>query len=173
MITMLAATSVTGIIGIRGINTLLWKSEIDLGLFKSNTEGQVVVMGNHTFKSLRQPLKNRTNVVLSKTEEPGHKDGVIYYNNIGDIITNYETFMVIGGEAIYNLFLPIADEVIISTLSLDFEGDVNYAYFPIDRMENDFYMTNESEIISDIDEVSGLPINLIFTRWKRGVPNVH
>jgi dihydrofolate reductase len=173
MITMLAATSVTGIIGIRGVNTLLWKSPIDLGLFKSNTKGQVIVMGNNTFKSIRKPLKNRTNIVISNSEIPGHREGVTYYNNIGDIIKNYETFMVIGGEVVYNLFLPIADEIIISTLSLDFEGNVDYAYFPIDRMEKDFYMTKESEIISDVDEISGLPINLIFTRWKRGVPNVH
>ena len=173
MITLLAATSVTGIIGVRGVNTLLWKSKIDLALFKSNTENQTVVMGNNTFKSIRHPLTNRINVVLSKTEEPGKREGVIYYNNIGDIITNYETFMVIGGEAIYNLFLPIADEVIISTISLDFKGAVSYAYFPTDLMEKDFSMTNESEVINDVDEISGLPIGLIFTRWKRGVPNVH
>lgn len=173
MITMLAATSVTGIIGIRGAETLLWDSEVDMELFKSNTDKQVVVMGNNTFKALRQPLKNRTNVILSRKEEPGNREGAYYYNSIGDIIKNYETFMVIGGEAVYNLFLPIADEIIISTLSLDFSGEGDYAYFPVDQMERDFFMTNESEVIPDIDKISGLPINIIFTRWKRGVPNVH
>jgi dihydrofolate reductase len=170
---MLAATSVTGIIGIRGANTLLWKSAIDMGLFKTNTENQVVVMGNNTFKSIRHPLKNRINVVLSRSEEPGTRNGVIYYNNIGDIIKNYDTFIVIGGEAIYNLFLPIADECIISTISLDFDGEVDYAYFPLEQMEKEFYMTNESEVVGDVDIISQLPINIIFTRWKRGVPNVH
>ena len=173
MITMLAAISVTGIIGIRGVNTLLWKSKVDLSLFKDNTNKQVVVMGNNTFKSLRHKLKDRTNIILSKKEEPGTRDGVTYYNNIGDIITNYPNFLVIGGETVYNLFLPVADEIVISTVSLDFEGEGDYAYFPLDGMEKDFYMTNESEMIGDVDEISGLPINLIFTRWKRGVPNVH
>ena len=173
MISMIAAISVTGVIGLRGNATLLWDSAIDKDIFKQNTEGQVVVMGNNTLKSIGKPLKNRTNVVLSKTEEPGVRNNVHYYNSIGEIIEKYATFVVIGGEAIYNLFLPVADEILLSTISLDFEEDEDFAYFPVDEMEKSFFMIHESAVLEDTDKKSNIPINLIVTRWQRSIPNIH
>jgi dihydrofolate reductase len=130
-------------------------------------------MGNNTFKSLKGPLKDRVNIILSKTEEPGNRNGVIYYNNMKDIIENYPSFTVIGGETLYNMFLPIADEIVITTVSLDVEDNENLAYFPLETMEKEFFMVGESEMFSDTDTYTGVPINLIFTRWHRGIPSIH
>ncbi len=173
MISLITATSLNGVIGVRGTNKLLWNSKVDLDFFKDQTKGQVLVMGNNTFKSLGKPLIDRINIVLSKSEEPGKRDGVIYYDNISEIITNYPSFFVIGGEALYTMFLPIADEIIITTISLDVEDTSNLAYFPLDQMEKEFFMVGESEMFPDTDAYTGVPINLIFSRWHRGIPSIH
>ena len=170
---MIAATSVNGAIGIRGVNTLLWHSAADMKFFREHTKGQNVVMGNNTLKSIRHPLKDRTNIVLTKDKTNKKKEGVIYYEGIGDIISNYESFCVIGGEAVYNLFLPVVDEVTLATISLDFEEGPDYAYFPIEKLEQDFFMVRESDVVSDVDTLSGLPISIIYTRWLRGKTNIH
>jgi len=174
MISIITATSVTGIIGIKGVNDLLWHCKKDLEFFKKMTTGKNVVMGNNTFKSLRgNPLPDRLNLVLSRSEEPGNRNGVIYFNNMRDIVSTYESLVVIGGYDIYNLFIPIADEVCISTISLDIQGGQEFIYFPVESMEKEFYMEAESPIITDIDEESGLDISIIISRWNRKIPKLH
>ena len=175
MITLIAATSVNGVLGVRGANKLLWNSKADLGWFKKQTKGQTIVMGNNTFKALGAPLPDRKNIVLSKSEEPGVRNGVIYHNYYGDIIQMYSSFVVIGGESVYNLFLPVADEILITTTSLELPIDskINYAYFPTQQMESEFIMVGESGVVRDIDRETDTPMNLIFTRWARSLGNIH
>ena len=176
MITMIAAITPTGVIGERGPAPLLWKSEFDMEFFRKQTENQTVVMGKNTFQSLgSKPLKNRKNIVLTNTEEPGHRDGVFYYNNMSDIFANYSSFTVIGGESLYNLFIDIADEVLLTTVSMEVPDteDPAYAHFPIAKLEKQFAIVGESDVVPDTDKFSGSPISLIFTRWSRGVDTIH
>jgi len=174
MITMIAATSIEGIIGVRGSHSLLWKSKVDLDLFKEATMGQTLVVGHNTFKSLKgKELKGRKLVVLSKDEKPRQENNVTFTNSVSDIIKNYESFVVIGGESLYNLFMPVTDEVLLSTLNLTVEGDEDYAYFPIEAMEKDFYLSTQSDTIPDEDKRSNQPISLIVSRWHRKINEVH
>lgn len=173
MITMISAMSVNGIIGLKGANGLLWNSEVEMTFFRKNTIGNTVVMGSKTAETLEKPLIGRTNLVLSRKEPAGERDGFYYYNNMSDIISEYENFIVIGGEDLYNLFIDVADEVILTTLSIEFKGDSNYAYFPRDELEKNFFVVFESNMVTDVDKTSGLPINLIFSRWHRDIKRLH
>ena len=175
MISMIAAVSIDGALGLRGEEELVWKSQLDQRFFYKTTNEKVIVMGNNTFKSLGKPLRNRKNVVLSRKEEPGYRNGVYYYNDIGTVLENYPSFVVIGGESIYRLFMPLADEVYLTTLSIRLEESENheYAYFPEEELQQSFYMTYQSEPLTDRDMNSGMPINIIFSHWKKGVHSVH
>lgn len=107
-------------------NKLLKHNPEDLAYFKSKTEGQVVVMGNTTFKSLpfKNGLPNRKNVVLSRKitkNRYGPNQKVISWCNsvdwfVEDALPFYEEecdkeVWVIGGASIYGQMITYCDEV--------------------------------------------------------------
>jgi len=167
MIKIIVGISLNNVIGEKGSKKLLWSSEVDMLFFKNTTEGGVVVMGNDTYKTLGKPLPDRVNVVLSRKEEPGKRNGIIYYNDYREILKDYPAFWVIGGESIYNIFLPVTDEIYITTVSIDFRGNKNYAIFPERYVSKNFRMIHESAVMKDIDRLNKRNINLIFSRWVR------
>ena len=97
-------------------NTIPWKLPTDMKLFKSFTEGYVVIMGRKTFESMgSKPLKNRINVVISNTlpDTPG----VVVSTSVPaalEAFRDYEKCFIIGGAGIYQEAMPLADKLIIS-----------------------------------------------------------
>lgn len=92
-------------------NDLLCKIPDDLKNFKMITETYTVVMGRKTWDSLKhKPLKNRTNIVLTRNGPPDE-----YYNDTHFMTFNQfksskplytgDKYFVIGGGEIYNLFM--------------------------------------------------------------------
>lgn len=111
-------------------NNLLWHIPEDLKFFKAKTTGKTIIMGRKTFESFPNgTLPNRHHIILSK--QSNYKvEGCDTYNNIEDILkilpTNEECF-VIGGEAIYKLFMPYVNTMYITKVFQSFEAD---AFFP-------------------------------------------
>ena len=68
--------------GIGYQNRLLVSIPSDMKFFRQTTTGKVVVMGRKTLESFPNglPLKNRTNVVLTKNPDYSVKDAVIVHN---------------------------------------------------------------------------------------------
>lgn len=92
--------------GIGRDDKLLFKISDDLKFFKKMTTNKVVVMGYNTFISLPncKPLKNRTNIILTKKNLV--IDNAIVVNSISKLfneLKNYKTqdIFVIGGEQVY------------------------------------------------------------------------
>lgn len=125
-ISMIAAAAANGVIGAN--NRLLWRLSADMAYFVAETKGKTVLMGRKTFESLKGPLKNRTNVILSRTltEAP---EGCVLVHSAEEALARYggQDLMVIGGEEIYRLMLPYADRILLTEIDQAFEGD---AYFP-------------------------------------------
>lgn len=125
-ISMIAAASLNGVIGAN--NRLPWRLPADMAYFVAETKGKTVLMGRKTFESLKGPLKNRTNVILSRTltEAP---EGCVLVRSAEEALARFgdRDLMVIGGEEIYRLMLPYADRVLLTEIDQAFEGD---AYFP-------------------------------------------
>lgn len=118
---------------IGGNNTLLWKQSEDLKRFKNLTQGNIVIMGQKTYESLPfRPLKNRINIVITDNPEITF-DGCIMAYSIDDSIKKAEEVAgdriayVIGGGSIYRQFLPFVDNLYITRINADIEGDT---YFP-------------------------------------------
>lgn len=135
---IIVAVSDNNVIGKDG--KLPWpKIPGDLPRFKRLTLGNPVIMGRKTYESLPEgcrPLPGRKNIVLSK------------FLNYGGAIFNYDKYgcvfiartieealrfaeekdsWVIGGEKIYEQFLPLSDGMEVTRVKGNFEGD---AYFP-------------------------------------------
>jgi dihydrofolate reductase len=143
-IILVAAHSLNYVIG--NNNTIPWKIDGEQKYFKQLTEGHTVVMGRKTFESIGKELPKRENIILTTKTV----DGLICFNNISDVLSlNRDKLFVIGGQSVYEQFLPFADEAIISVIQKECNGD---AYFP-KLEERGFYIANSQLVYSNINYV--------------------
>lgn len=132
IISLIVAIARNGVIG-KSSGEMSWHVSEEFKHFKNTTKGFPVIMGRKTFQTLGKSLKDRLNIVLTKN--PDFKtefDEVIIFSSLDDALKfcqkyNYEKVFIIGGAEIYKLALPIVDEMIISIMKFEAEGDV---YFP-------------------------------------------
>lgn len=129
MIHLIAAVDRAGGIGID--NHLLCHLPADLKHFKELTMGHAMIMGRKTFESLPGILPGRPHYVL--TRQKGYGDSVPGINvfasveAICDYLQPEQDYFVIGGESIYEAFLPLADSLYLTEIEETFEAD---AFFP-------------------------------------------
>lgn len=126
IISLVVAASRNGVIGKDG--GLPWHISSDLKLFKQITMGKPVIMGRKTWDSLpRKPLPGRRNIVISrKADQP--LSGAELARSVDDALAlaklgDPAEIAVIGGGEIYRLFWPLADQVYLTEVDLDVEGD--------------------------------------------------
>lgn len=128
---MISAKAANDVIG-RG-NELPWNLPEDLKFFKNTTSGHAVLMGLNTWYSLPvKPLKNRKNFVLCPegTEIDSIKGlDVELIHNIDEFLsrTDIEDVFIMGGATIYGLFIDKVDELYLTMIEEEVEGNV---YFP-------------------------------------------
>lgn len=150
-ITMIAACAKNRTIGQN--NELLWHLPKDFNWFKEKTKGYDVVMGRNTMENILtftkgKPLPFRNNIVLSKTVQ--QREGFTFYSNIVPILklSIEKEIMIIGGEKIYELFLPYANKLILTEIDKEFEGD---AHFPLFDKKNYTITFNQKEHENGLD----------------------
>lgn len=135
ILTAIVAMTPERVIGRDG--TLPWHLPEDLAFFKKTTLGHPIVMGRKTFESIGRPLPKRRNIVL--TRDPAWRmDGtdVIHHPDQLDGLTDLGSkVFIIGGAEIYQAFLPMLDELIISHVLENHPGDTWFPEFQ-DRFPN-------------------------------------
>lgn len=101
-------------------NQLLVRIPEDMKRFRQRTRGKTVVMGRLTFFSLpgAQPLKNRTNLVLSR-DSGLEIPGVQVFNTVDQLLEGLapypaEDVFVIGGQIVYERLLPFCTEAFVT-----------------------------------------------------------
>ncbi len=105
-------------------NDLLWHLPIDFKWFIQHTKGKPVLMGRKTMESLGKPLKNRLNLVLSRSN-PNLVEGFHLVSNITEAIDkvneeSYDELMIIGGAQIYEQTIDVCDRLIITHVAANF-----------------------------------------------------
>lgn len=110
-------------------NQLLWKLPKDMQRFKQLTTGNIVVMGRKTYQSIGKPLEKRTNIVI--TSQSLYDKNITVCHNKTHILklaelVNTDIF-IIGGQMIYEQFLPFADFLYITEVDDTKEADT---FFP-------------------------------------------
>ncbi len=129
-IVLIVAMSENGVIGRGG--GLPWRLPDDLKHFKRVTMGHSVIMGRRTFEELGKPLPGRTNIVVTRSRSLA-ADGVLVAHSLDDAIEcakkqpGADRICIIGGGELFRLALPIADEMFITLVHGEVEGD---AFFP-------------------------------------------
>lgn len=120
---------------------LPWKLPEDMRHFVKITTECSVVMGRKTFESIGKPLKNRTNIILTRDVDY-KKEGCLVYFDIQKVINDFggENLMVIGGEEIYKSFLPYTNRIYLTYIDQEFKGDT---FFP--NFENEKWVKESEE----------------------------
>jgi dihydrofolate reductase len=129
-IAIVAAVARGGVIGRDG--GLPWRLPEDLARFRELTTGHAVVMGRRTWESLPErfrPLPGRRNVVV--TGNPSwREDGAERCSSLEHalaLLAAEDEVFVIGGGALFAEALPLADELHLTEIDLDVDGDT---FFP-------------------------------------------
>ena len=149
-------------IGYRG--KLLVSIPEDMKFFRSETTGKVVVLGRKTLDTFPggQPLKNRTNIILS--HNPDYKvKGAIVCHSVEEVLEelkkyNSEDVYIIGGVWFYKAFLPYCDVAHVTRTDHVYDAD---AWFPNLEEDPEWVLTGESE------EKTYFDLEFRFCRYER------
>ena len=145
-------------------NQLLVSIPADMKFFRETTVNKVVVMGRKTLESFPggQPLKKRTNIVLTRDKNYKVKDAIVV-NTIEALLEELKKYdeddiYVIGGDSIYRQMLPYCKLAHITKIHHTYEADT---HFPnLDEME-DWEITGISE------EQTYFDLEYEFVRYER------
>ncbi len=125
-----AAVAENGVIGRNG--ELPWDSiPGDRAQYRNRVADDPVIMGRRTFESMLDDLPGRAQIVLSRTEQEYDVETAIYADSAKAAIARARSFgtdtaYVIGGGAVYELFKPYLDRMVLSRVPGEYEGDTYY-----------------------------------------------
>ena len=145
-------------------NKLLVSIPQDMKFFRETTMGKVVVMGRKTLESFPggQPLKKRTNIVITRDKNYSVKDAIVVHSveEALEEIKNYnsEDVYVIGGDSIYRQMLPYCDIAHVTKINHAYEADT---YFPNLDEKEEWLVTGVS------DEQTYFNLEYEFVRYER------
>ena len=116
-------------------NQMPWKISADLQFFKKVTMGYPIIMGRKTWESIGRPLPGRRNIVVSRNvnylalgaELVGSLEQAL------DSLKEFKRVFVIGGQQLFNQAFPLADELFITEIEIQVNGDT---YFEIPDPSN-------------------------------------
>jgi dihydrofolate reductase len=155
-VSVVAAVARGGVIGRDG--AIPWRIPEDARHFRRLTMGHPVVMGRKTWDSLPdrfRPLPGRRNVVVTRNRA-WHGDGADRAGSLADalqLLDGAPRVFVIGGGELYADALPLADELLLTEIDADVEGD---RFFPEwDRAA--FAETSREHHVSE----TGIPFSLV------------
>lgn len=145
-------------------NQLLVRIPMDQKFFRETTTGKVVVMGRKTLESFPNglPLKNRTNIVLTRNESYKVKDAIVVHSmeELREELKKYnsEDIYIIGGEQIYKALVDECDVAHITKIEYEYDAD---AYFPnLDEMP-------EWKIVADSEEQTYFDLEFFFYKYEK------
>ena len=127
-IVLVAAYSQNGAIGRDG--DMPWRLPSDLKHFKAATLGTPVVMGRKTYLSIGKPLPGRANIVVSRSgfsaegvETVESLDAALELARSHAQASGTDQVSVIGGGQIYAASIDRADELLLTEVEAEIEGD--------------------------------------------------
>ena len=132
--------------------------------FREETTGKVVVLGRKTLQTFPQglPLKNRTNIILSRDKNFTVKDAAVVHSveELLEELRAYDTeeIYIIGGESVYRQLLPYCNVAHVTKIDREYDADT---WFP--NLDED----PEWEITADSDEQTYFDIPYTFLKYER------
>lgn len=154
-IILIAAMAANRVIG-RG-SEIPWHLPGEQKRFKEITWGHPLIMGRKTFESIGRPLPGRRNIVITRNDQ-WQATGCEVAGSMEKALQccrDADKVFVIGGAQIYQLAMPLATGLILTTFDAEVDGDV---YFP-EFSKEDFAPIYSESIVGEIPYV--------MTIWQR------
>lgn len=126
---MIVAVAKNGVIGAN--DALPWRLPEDLKRFRALTTGHTVIMGRRTWETLRGPLPDRQNIVVTR-DLAFRADGAEVVHSLEAALARVALpppAFCIGGAEIYALALPRASRLYVTEIGRDFQGDTQFPPF--------------------------------------------
>jgi dihydrofolate reductase len=130
-IIVIAAIAKNSVIG-RNNGEMPWYIKEEFQHFKDTTMGSAIIMGRKTFETLGKPLKGRENIIITNNKKFRVKFAdVKIFHSLDESVDycsskEYEKIYIIGGGEVYKQAIPKADELILSHLKFDAEGEIKF-----------------------------------------------
>ncbi|MDQ3121033.1 MAG: dihydrofolate reductase [Actinomycetota bacterium] len=155
-VSLVAAVARDGVIGLAG--GLPWRIPEDAQRFRALTMGHPVVMGRRTWDSLPdrfRPLPGRRNVVVTRNRawRASGAEQVVSLKSALALLDGEAQVFVIGGGELYAESLPLADELLLTEIETELEGDT---FFPAWERK-DFVESSREEHVSE----GGIPFAFV------------
>ncbi|QFJ53771.1 dihydrofolate reductase [Pseudobutyrivibrio xylanivorans] len=129
-------------------NKLLSTLPDDMKFFRETTTGKVIVMGRKTLESFPncRPLKNRTNIVITRNKNYQVKDAIVVHSKeeLDEELKKYNSddIFIIGGESIYRMMLDECRVAFVTYVDYAYDADT---YFPNLDEKPEWKLADESE----------------------------
>ena len=153
MIIGIVAVDRNGAIGKGG--KLPWRYAADMKFFKKTTTGNACVMGYNTWLTLKNPLPNRLNIVLSRQAEIAPQDSLVVLRDVDSVLAMAKVLktelFVIGGARVYESFLPYIEKWIVTEVPLIIDGADTFV--PDDYL-NGFVVADSQKLDGDLTVTS-------------------
>jgi len=122
-LSMIVAASENDVIGADG--DLPWRLSSDLKRFKKLTMGHHIIMGRKTFESIGRLLPGRTTVIVTRQKDLQIEGAKVVHSiqSAIEVCEGDESPFVTGGAEIYRLALPMVDEIQLTRVHAEIEGD--------------------------------------------------
>lgn len=111
-------------------NKLPWRMPEDMRYFHRVTDGHIVIMGRKNYQANGKALKNRTNIVLTRSKD-FHPDDALVVHTLEEALDRArllhpEEVFIVGGGEIYRKTLEMVDRIYITVIGTEVEGDTFY-----------------------------------------------
>ncbi|ALE55539.1 dihydrofolate reductase [Paraburkholderia sp. GV068] len=152
-LTLIVARANNGVIG--RDNQLPWRLPEDLAFFKRTTMGAPIIMGRKTHESIGRPLPGRRNIVVTR-DATRRFQGCDAATTLGEALKLAaqdqapEAFLI-GGAQLYVEGLRLADKLIVTEISADFQGDATFPAVDPDEWEEVAHETHRAHAPNDFD----------------------
>jgi dihydrofolate reductase len=137
---LIAAVARNGVIGRDG--QMPWRLSTDMAHFRHLTAGCPVIMGRRTWDSLPprfRPLPGRTNIVVTRNPAWSAEGAIVAPTldaalaRARQLCQRGQRIFVAGGAQLYAQAMPLADELELTELHEEAEGDTRFP--PWDRSQ--------------------------------------
>lgn len=136
---------------------MAWHVPADFQFFKRSTMGAPIIMGRASWEALgSQPLPGRRNFVLT-SQADYRAPGAIVCTSLEEALEQAkwasEQVWIAGGGNVYRQAMPLADELVVTSLDLELPPEREWVYAP--PIDEDEWVVDQARSDADWRPRSG------------------